>query len=252
MFVLLCSSHVQTGLLACAINVSFFGLLLERRVCQRLGALEIMSGGPEGFEETVHRLEAPSTSVGGLVVKKKAKSNSDVDQHVFKKPQIVLGLQALAAQKRKLREEEEAEKTLARRAKIERTGKRVRGDVALELSGSARFSKGREDGTVQGKDYSFRKYRSTTIETPTHTGGVSEEARLRHWSRQERERDRRVGVYATSLEARNQDQQTERDGRTRNERSGESAWEASPLIKRETDWEERTPGSRLKGEAVSH
>lgn len=207
-----------------------------------------MAGRPEGFEETAHRLEAPTGSSGGLVLKKKPKSISDVEQHVFKKPQSVLGLQALAAQKRKLREEEEAEKNLSKQAKTEARQKRVDPVTTDDSSGSARFSKGRgEDGREQERDYSSRKYRSITVETPTHTGGVSDEAKLRYWSRQERERDRRVGVYATSREERNRDRETERDGRRRDRREGAMAWEESPSSRRETDWEERTPGSRLRG-----
>ena len=207
-----------------------------------------MTGRPEGFEETAHRLEAPCGSCGGLVVKKKVKSNSDVDQHVFKKPHSVLGLQELAAQKRKLREEEEAEKNLSKQAKTESKDNRATDPRTGESSGSARFSRGRgEDGREQERDYSGRKYRSTIEETPTHTGGVSEEAKLRYWSRQEKERDRRAGVYATSRDDRSRDRETEKDGRRKDRRDGRSVWDESPSGKDGPDWEERTPGSRLRG-----
>lgn len=60
-------------------------------------------------DASLHRLEGsdPSVEEGGLVVKKKS---SSTEQHVFKAPaprSSLLGLDLLAAQKRKEREEKE-------------------------------------------------------------------------------------------------------------------------------------------------
>lgn len=63
---------------------------------------------------SLHRLEGsdPDAQVGGLIVKKKSAAS---EQHVFRAPApriSLLGLDLLAAQKRKERQESEAEKNM--------------------------------------------------------------------------------------------------------------------------------------------
>ena len=70
---------------------------------------------------SVHRLEGISNQTGGLIVKKK-KSNPDAD-HSFKVPaprSSLLGLDVLAAEKRKLKDvsEKEVEEEKSKRSKV--------------------------------------------------------------------------------------------------------------------------------------
>lgn len=106
-------------------------------------------------DDSIHRLEGTSNEKGGLVVKKKPPT--------FKVPQpSLLGLDKLAAAKRK--EKEDAARKMS--FTIEEDEASSNSD-----SGSS-SSKGKKDET-------FRKFRAPQVETPTYTGGISEEARTR-------------------------------------------------------------------------
>ena len=65
----------------------------------------------------------------------------------------------------------------------------------------------------------YRKYRVTGSETPSNTGGVSEEFRRRH---QQREKDRREhGVYASSKEDKQKDKSGDKDKDRDRDRKGD-------------------------------
>lgn len=74
-----------------------------------------------------------------------------------------------------------------------------------------------------------RKYRVTGSETPSNTGGVSEEFRQKH---QQREKDKREhGVYASSKEDKSRDRNQDRDqdrhhDRDRDKRKDRGNWGA--------------------------
>uniref|UniRef100_A0A7N9ASE9 Pre-mRNA-splicing factor ATP-dependent RNA helicase PRP16 n=1 Tax=Mastacembelus armatus TaxID=205130 RepID=A0A7N9ASE9_9TELE len=150
---------------------------------------------------SMHRLEGtdPSAEVGGLIVKKKSAA---AEPHVFRAPTprtSLLGLDLLAAQKRKERESKE------------------QGDVGgsdksrkkSKVSSYKDWEEGKSDsGSDEEEDDKSRDYRVTGCETPSNPGGVSEEFKRKH---QQREKDRREhGVYASSKEDRNRDRDRER------------------------------------------
>lgn len=129
-------------------------------------------------DSTVHRLEASGPQTGGLVVKKK-----DSGTGTFKVPKpSLLGLDRLAAQKRK--EREDAKRLISFKDSDY-------DDVAATPS---------SDSVIRTPDVSSvhklnRQYRETRVETPSHSGGVSEKARNRLAERSEK--DKR-GVYISS------------------------------------------------------
>lgn len=128
--------------------------------------------------QSTDRLEGSKNEVGGLIIKKKS---ADVDDSNFKRPsESLLGLKKLADEKRKQRYEEE---------KVKRNSKtRSAYDDNVDEDVSKR-KKYRKDE---------RHYRSFKPETPSHPGGVNEDAQTRIRKRQERGRDK--GVYADSRE----------------------------------------------------
>ena len=121
--------------------------------------------------ESVDRLEGSRNEVGGLIIKSKSKK----DDLEFKRPtESLLGLKKLAEEKRKQNREEEKRKN--------RDSLKEKDDEDEEYNMSKKKFK------------DSRKYRAYKPETPSHPGGVSEEARARIRARQDREREK--GVYA--------------------------------------------------------
>ncbi|KAH7948002.1 hypothetical protein HPB52_017605 [Rhipicephalus sanguineus] len=121
--------------------------------------------------ESIHRLEGIEEEVGGLIKKKSV--------HEFKAPvqrKSVLGLDVLAAAKRKQKLEEES-------------GKKSRKDG----------DRSDESGREMSESTFNRQYRKPRIETPTHTGGV--DAKYAERIRDQREHHNR-GVYASSKDSR--------------------------------------------------
>uniref|UniRef100_A0A8C1YCA5 Pre-mRNA-splicing factor ATP-dependent RNA helicase PRP16 n=1 Tax=Cyprinus carpio TaxID=7962 RepID=A0A8C1YCA5_CYPCA len=154
---------------------------------------------------SLHRLEGsdPNVQVGGLIVKKKSAS---AEQHVFRAPApraSLLGLDLLAAQKRKEREDKEGLDDQPKKSKVSSYK-----DWEEGKSDSGSDDENQEDGDSRnGKKE--RKYRVTGSETPSNPGGVSEEFKLKH---QQREKDRREhGVYASSKEDQSRDKERSRD-----------------------------------------
>ncbi|XP_058256656.1 pre-mRNA-splicing factor ATP-dependent RNA helicase PRP16 isoform X1 [Hemibagrus wyckioides] len=159
-------------------------------------------------DASLHRLEGSSSQVGGLIVKKKSAAS---EQHVFRAPAprtSLLGLDLLAAQKRKEREgKEQLDDKTSKKSKVSsyRDWEEGKSD-----SGSDEEDEGRD--RRNGKKES-RCYRASGAETPSNPGGVSEEFRKKH---QQREKDRREhGVYASSKDDKNRDKERER-GRDKN------------------------------------
>uniref|UniRef100_A0A3B4YGA8 RNA helicase n=1 Tax=Seriola lalandi dorsalis TaxID=1841481 RepID=A0A3B4YGA8_SERLL len=171
---------------------------------------------------SMHRLEGtdPAAQVGGLIVKKKSAA---VEPHVFRAPTprtSLLGLDLLAAQKRKERESKEQ----ADASGEEKNRKKSK------VSSYKDWEEGKSDSGSDDEDSDKnrgakkeRKYRVTGSETPSNPGGVSEEFRRRH---QQREKDRREhGVYASSKEDKNREKDRERSrdkGRDRRSERGDS------------------------------
>lgn len=119
-------------------------------------------------EEGVYRLEGAKETKGGLVVKKKQTST-------FKVPQpSLLGLDRLAAQKRKEQQEVARKMSFA---------------IDDEESGSSKE-------TFKLNKGSSRKFRAPQEETPTYTGGIAQEARARLLERTNRNKEK--GVFATT------------------------------------------------------
>ncbi|KAE8608603.1 hypothetical protein XENTR_v10011542 [Xenopus tropicalis] len=154
---------------------------------------------------SLHRLEGsdPSLEAGGLVIKKKKSSSNE--QHVFKAPaprSSLLGLDLLAAQKRKEREEREQQEG-EKKSKVSSRDWEERDR-----------SPDRPNDKLSRGSHGDRHYRTPRVETPSYTGGVNEEFLARN---RQRERERREhGVYASSKDDR---QRRKERGREREDRS---------------------------------
>lgn len=148
----------------------------------------------EDDDSTVHRLEASAPATGGLVIKKKDSSESS-----FKVPKpSLLGLDRLAAQKRKEREDQ--------KRLISFKDSEYDDDVSSTPDHNAMKTPDHE--SVHKLN---RQYRELKVETPSHGGGVSDKARDRLAERIEK--DRR-GVYVSSKDekkSRHKDDQNERN-----------------------------------------
>uniref|UniRef100_A0AAX7VK49 RNA helicase n=1 Tax=Astatotilapia calliptera TaxID=8154 RepID=A0AAX7VK49_ASTCA len=194
---------------------------------------------------SMHRLEGsdPTVQVGGLIVKKKSAA---AEPHVFRAPTprtSLLGLDLLAAQKRKERETKEQ----ADSSSDDRSSKKSKvssyKDWEEGKSDSGSDEEDSDDNSTAKKE--SRKYRVTGSETPSNPGGVSEEFRRRH---QQREKERREhGVYASSKEDRNRERDRER---SRDKDDRESGYSRGSSSSRSERWERsernepQTPQSR--------
>lgn len=178
-------------------------------------------------DDGVHRLEGISDQKGGLIVKKKPPT--------FKVPQTsLLGLDKLAEKKRREREDAERKRS---------------------------FSMDEEDGEGDGGSVKNkqRKYRTPQEETPTYTGGISQEARERLIQRLATNRNKEKGVYASTKGDKRKDKEyyedynrryrerdrRERDkDRDRNHRNESSRRDKTPRFKDEP----RTPNISVKND----
>ncbi|XP_061738487.1 pre-mRNA-splicing factor ATP-dependent RNA helicase PRP16 isoform X2 [Nerophis ophidion] len=188
-------------------------------------------------DESMHRLEGsdPKAELGGLIVKKKSAA---AENHVFRAPTprtSLLGLDLLAAQKRKERESKEQNEGCGEDR--DRKKSKVSSYKDWEENKSDSGSDDDEDDEKNSQDKKEKKYRMSGSETPSSPGGVSDEFRRRH---QQREKDRREhGVFISSKEDRNRDKgkdrKSERDAREvssgshshrseRSERSQRDGW----------------------------
>ncbi|XP_053255829.1 pre-mRNA-splicing factor ATP-dependent RNA helicase PRP16 isoform X2 [Podarcis raffonei] len=212
-------------------------------------------GDTPAEEASLHRLEglAPETQVGGLLIKKKSAAE---EQHVFKIPAprtSLLGLDLLAAQKRREREEKDNGAEDRKRSRVSSYKDWAEG----KDEGAAGEE---EDGDPAGRSSrKDRHYRSARVETPSHTGGVSEE----FWERsRQRERERREhGVYASSKEEkeRKRDHGREREYDRKRDRDAatpsRSSWEEEDSgynSSRRSQWESPSPTPSYRDSERSH
>lgn len=194
------------------------------------------------FDRSTHRLAGSGNEAGGLIIKKKHDPNREKSDETFKRPSgSLLGLDVLARRKRAEREAEEGSVRGEKRPKIER--KWDQKDSNYDDSG-VRISFGRSDGA---KD---RKYRSALLDTPSHPGGVSEQALEKMQNRLKR--DQGQGLYASSYgdgrvrERGERDREvvsSERGKRERGRGRGDDQGDESQRRVREREWEQETPRS---------
>lgn len=186
------------------------------------------------FEEDIYRLEGTTNEKGGLIIKKKPAPAANFE---FKVPQVsLLGLDKLAAQRRKEREEDEKE---AKKSKL--TSYRDEEDGQC-LDESPRRSDKKDKNREKDKE---RHYRKVIDETPTHTGGISREAQERLEERQRRDRER--GIYSSSSKTKKHD-----DGKYDRDRSRDGSYKRRDL-ERSTNEKQKDKGSeRRTSERGSH
>ncbi|XP_076357902.1 ATP-dependent RNA helicase l(1)G0007 isoform X2 [Tachypleus tridentatus] len=159
--------------------------------------------------QSIHRLEGIQEEVGGLVIKK---SKSQAGENVVFKPpypkKSLLGLDVLAAQKRKEKEMNELEEI--KHSKVSSYQNDWDEDEDVE----------EEDDKHSKKKTHIRHYRGSRVETPSYTGGVSYEFKERLYERQDRDRER--GVYASSYKSKDKEKKKDRDNRRSSRRSERS------------------------------
>lgn len=142
-------------------------------------------------DPSIHRLEASAPTTGGLVIKRSG------DAAAFKVPKpSLLGLDTLAAHKR--RERDEAQRLISFRVDD------AEADGADSIGSAGSTTGFRQPNSVVDGDGSgvgdgghklSRNYRAGRVETPSHTGGVTDKARTRILQLAEKERR---GVHITS------------------------------------------------------
>ncbi|XP_054286670.1 pre-mRNA-splicing factor ATP-dependent RNA helicase PRP16 [Macrosteles quadrilineatus] len=147
-------------------------------------------------EDGVFRLEGSQNEKGGLIIKKKPVAGANF-QFKVPKPSL-LGLDKLAAQRRKEREDS-VEKETKKSKLLSYTDE----DDGVSVEESPR--KAEKKDKKRDKD---RHYRETRNETPSHTGGISREARERQEARLRRDREK--GLY-TSTKDKEDKQRENRD-----------------------------------------
>lgn len=176
-------------------------------------------------EDGLHRLEGTSDQKGGLIVKKKPPT--------FKVPQTsLLGLDKLAEKKRREREDAERKRSFNMEEEDAESGE-------------------------AGAKNKQRKYRAPQVETPTYTGGISQEARERLIQRLATNRNKEKGVYASTKGEKKKDREyyedynrryRERDRREREKdrhrHNDSSRRDSTPRFRDEP----RTPNISLKNE----
>lgn len=143
-------------------------------------------------DPSIHRLEGSGTETGGLVLKKKDK-NSDATTFKIPKPSL-LGLDRLAAEKRKEREES---KRLISFKDSEYDD--ISASPRSELHSSETTSSSLRTPDLSSVHKLNRQFREQQDETPSHSGGVSDTARNRLAERNEK--DRR-GMHVSSKDDR--------------------------------------------------
>lgn len=161
------------------------------------------------FNPSTHRLAGSGSSeAGGLILKSSKPKTSDgaeakSSDHLFKRPSAsLLGLDRLARKKREEREADQAnfmEKKPRTQSSLLSSSKDADSSVRISFGKSSRSSDG------GAKD---RKYRGPLVETPSHTGGVSEEALRKMQSRLVGRDQKSHGVYASSS---NRDKDRDKD-----------------------------------------
>ena len=210
-------------------------------------------------DDLVHAVLAglnESHSKGGLIIRKKPAAGGDDSKEEggggFKLPSgpSLLGLDKLAAVKERERREREVE--IARKRQLEEE------------------DKARKEKFMKKDEKRERQIREPRIETPSHTGGVSEEARKRDQERRgrddrglrvehKRERDKDYYEREWKREGRNErrdrydrdrvrDKDRDRDRRGHRDRAERRGGDSD---RRERDWEQETPGRNVREELLT-
>ncbi|XP_048748658.2 pre-mRNA-splicing factor ATP-dependent RNA helicase PRP16-like isoform X1 [Ostrea edulis] len=163
-------------------------------------------------DPSLHRLEGSDGQKGGLIIMKKKACGDDA--HTFKKPALpkvsLLGLDRLAKEKRKALEEEDIGK---KRSKVSSYKDEV--DDDNESDDDDDDDEADENQDKSKTDKTKRNYRQTRVDTPSHPGGVSREARERQEEKRQRDRDR--GMHASSKD-RHRGERRERDRKSSRDR----------------------------------
>lgn len=161
----------------------------------------------------VCQLEQSGSSVGGLIIKKK---ESDKDKDVFKKPKpSLLGLDRLAATQRARKQQEAARLSF----------KDSDGNDLDDEDDTRDYSERRDRNkhtSASSSSSSSKKYRESTVETPSYTGGVSEAARKRLDERSKEDYQGK-GLYASSKSKKDRDRDDRDDERKRHKFSSNSS-----------------------------
>lgn len=189
-------------------------------------------------DPSVHRLEASAPATGGLVLKKK-----DADTSTFKVPKpSMLGLDRLAAQKRKEREDQ----------------KRL---VSFKDNEYDDETATPDHNTVKTPDMTSvhklsRNYRESKSETPSHGGGVSDKARDRLAKISEKEKR---GVYVSTKDekrSRNKDDRNydrrDRDRHRDRERDRGRGKDSDRRREKDRDYDRRRDRSERDGSRHSN
>lgn len=198
--------------------------------------------------ESIHRLEGSHDEVGGLILKKPL---SEEDKHLFKAPErksSLLGLDVLAAAKRKERElsaRDEPEKR-SRVSSYNDDWEDVEVDREKESKDRAekpRYACSKTSGLKPDCDILisyltpnlwFRHYRPVRVETPSHTGGVSDSFKQKQHTRHDRDREK--GVYASSKNDKHKHSSKRHKDGDRSHRSEQKGEHSSRSSRR--DWDE--------------
>lgn len=154
------------------------------------------------FNPSAHRLAGSnSAEAGGLILKgAKSKNTSDSDP-IFKRPTTsLLGLDRLARRKREEREAEAANFP-EKKARKDEDCDRYDSDVMISFGKSSRSREGVGE----------RQYRGVLVETPSHTGGVNEEALQRMQSRLAGHDQKSHSVYASTSRKKDRESDSRRD-----------------------------------------
>ncbi|KAF9316952.1 DEAH-box RNA helicase prp16 [Podila horticola] len=156
--------------------------------------------------------ELPPQLPGGLL--KKAKPSGD-DRAVFKVPSVPKGVSRLGLDKLAKEKREERERTAqsdAKKIKLQEDDSRSGRDIDMESASEFSSRDGRPEG--ESDDRSMRvmepRYRTKRMETPSHPGGVSQDALRRVEERKSRARG---GLYDRAQD--NRDRDYDRDSRDR-------------------------------------
>ncbi|XP_075224312.1 ATP-dependent RNA helicase l(1)G0007 isoform X2 [Lycorma delicatula] len=194
-------------------------------------------------ENGIYRLDGTKEEKGGLIIKKKPLPGTNIE---FKVPKpSLLGLDKLAEQRR--REKEQSEEREIKKSKLT-SYKEEDDDRCIE--DSPRHSNSKKKHKDRDKE---RHLRRVTNETPTHTGGLSYEARLRL---EERNRRRGRGVAASTKDIKYDDSKyynRERDrdhhrSKSRDKEYGDLSYRSERSSR---NWEETTPDVRFKDEPLT-
>lgn len=162
------------------------------------------------FDSSIHQLAGSSAEVGGLILKSKSqkpeeKNNTDA---IFKRPsESILGLDRLARRKREERDAEEAGHFSEKKSRLISKNVSDFSDSNVRISFGRSSSSSSSNAAGSSKE---RNYRGSLEETPTHTGGVSEEALQKIHTRLVGRDHRNQGVYASTAK-----DSGRRDDRTR-------------------------------------